>query len=59
MMTTQRQVRAAFWAQFDGVRKPGNQDKQVTDTRVVFVEFVDYLARNGEITEALARRVTL
>lgn len=30
-----------------------------TDRRCLFVEFVDYLARNGMITESLANNITL
>lgn len=65
--TTQAQVRAAFWqehARFDarmreyGVRSKG-QNAQHTDVRVAFVDYVDMLCRNGDISEALAHRVTL
>ena len=67
MMTTQKQVRAAFWAahpSFDhqaraaGIRSK-RQNEQHTDTRCAFVDFVDMLARDGQISEALAGRVTL
>ena len=64
MMTTQKQVRAAFWRDFES--RPGyvpqfrrEQNKCPTDTRVAFVDYVDSLCRNGEISEALAQRVTL
>jgi hypothetical protein len=58
--TTQAQVRAAFWRSHPHLeRKPGDQNKQVTDTRVAFVDFVDALARMGAISESLAGRVTL
>lgn len=30
-----------------------------TDTRVAFCDFLDSLARNGEVSEALAQRATL
>jgi hypothetical protein len=65
--TTQEQVRRAFWeAHQDDYERARNrrtlskgQNAQVTDTRCAFVDFVDHLARNGDISEALAYRVTL
>lgn len=65
--TTQAQVRAAFWeahprfeqqARAFGVRSKG-QNAQGTDTRCAFVDYIDMLARDGQISEALAHRVTL
>jgi len=67
MMTTQKQVRAAFWEaypDFDfqareaGIRSKG-QNAQCATVRCTFVDYVDMLARNGQISEALAARVTL
>lgn len=68
MMTTQKQVRAAFWQAHAGM--PGITSRKIrdysgkgrmhnTDTRCAFVDFVDMLARNEHISEALANRVTL
>jgi len=68
MYTTQKQVRSAFWETFDGL--PGISRRQIrdysgtgkmhnTDTRCAFVDYVDSLARDGQISEALAQRVTL
>lgn len=62
-ITTQAQVRAAFW---QGVayetgsiqRKKVNGD-YTTDTRVEFVDFVDHLQKSGIISEKLAQKVTL
>ena len=72
MMTTQRQVRKAFWdawreGQFKGLsvtprRIPnyaGNGKMHNTDTRCAFCDFVDGLSKNGELKEGLADRVTL
>ena len=63
MMTTQKQVRRAFWeingADMPMIYRQKTQNDLPTDVRVAFVDFVDQLARGGEITEALARRVTL
>jgi hypothetical protein len=69
MYTNQKQIRAAFWAAHpdaDRTRRWRDwtyQDKTVrgycTDTRCAFVDFIDSLARSGEISEALAARATL
>ena len=60
MMTTQKQVREAFWQAFpDLSRKRGRDGDYLTDTRVAFVDYVDSLCRSGEISEELAYRVTL
>ena len=69
-MTTQKEIRAAFWAAHptaDRRRYPARdwtrEDKSTrdycTDTRCAYVDFVDYLARSGQITETLAARATL
>ena len=70
--TTQRQVRAAFWEfvrEFPALGRnitprrisnyAGNGKMHNTDTRCAFVDFVDMLSRNGDISETLADRVTL
>lgn len=68
MMTNQRQVRKAFWEAHKGLpgitprritNYSGNGRMYNTDTRCAFVDYVDMLARSGEISEALAQRVTL
>jgi hypothetical protein len=72
MLTTQRQVRHAFWqawreGQFRGMNVTthritdysGQGKMHNTDTRSAFVDFVDSLNRNGELAEGLADRVTL
>lgn len=63
-LTTQKEVRAEFWKTFDGSRNKvknyeSNGKMYTTNTSCAFVDFVDSLARNGEISEALANRVTL
>jgi hypothetical protein len=71
-LTTQRQIRAAFW---DAARRgqfgrlnvtpkritnySGNGKMHNTDTRCAFVDFVDSLSKNGSISSELANRVTL
>ena len=72
MLTTQRQIRKAFWdawreGQFKGLsvtprRIPnyvGDGKMHNTDTRCAFCDFVDGLSKNGELKEGLADRVTL
>ena len=68
MMTTQQQVRAAFWRDCGSL--PGISRRKIrdyegtgrmhnTDTRCAWVDYVDALERNGEISVELAERVTL
>jgi hypothetical protein len=57
-MTTQKQIRAAFWQRFPNVKRQPQNDLP-TDIRCEFVDFVDMLARDGQISESLAARVTL
>jgi hypothetical protein len=72
VLTTQKQVRKAFWGawragQFTGLhvtpRKitnySGNGKMHNTDTRTAFCDFVDMLSKSGQLTEGLADRVTL
>jgi hypothetical protein len=64
MFTTQTEVRDAFWNVFCVDGKPReyrgkSQNQLPTDVRCAFVDFVDGLARDGQISEALASRVTL
>lgn len=62
-MKTVTQVRKAFWEnhpQFaNDYRKAYTQNRYKTDIRCAFVDFVDYLQKDGQISENLARRVTL
>ena len=66
--TTQAEVRKAFWQQLADsgdwetsrlYRVHKRQNDYPTDTRCAFVDYVDMLARSGEISEALAGKVTL
>jgi hypothetical protein len=66
-MTTQKQIRTAFWAvnpSFDyqtrqaGIRsKP--QNCQCATVRCAFADFVDSLSRSNQISLSLANRATL
>lgn len=60
-MTTQKQIRAAFWAhnpQFKRIAGKSQNDYNAT-IRTAFCDFLDSLRRSGEISEALAQRATL
>lgn len=75
MMTTQREIRACFWAEHPQlsrkVARPGSQrgsgrlyrrptqNDYPADTRMAFCDFIEFLQRDGEISEELAGRVTL
>lgn len=67
MITTQKDLRAAFWEQnpdFETqARKRGTlskgQNAQVADCRMAWVDFVEHMHRSGEISDALANRATL
>ena len=72
MYTTQKQIRAAFWAawrrgEFHGLnvtpRKitncSGNSKMHNTDTRCTFVDWLDGLSKSGEVSDKLANRATL
>ena len=63
---TQSQVRESFWAFLREInpglaakyRRTKRQNDYPTDIRVNFVDFVDTLRRNRQISESLAYRVT-
>ena len=59
--TTEAQVRKAFWQGMPkGVQVRGKRQNGYNATiRSEWVEFVDMLARNEHISEALAERITL
>lgn len=67
MITTQSALRVAFWQDLDAQDYPAptqrrgrrTQNDYPADVRCAFVDYVDMLARSGEITAALAQRVTL
>ena len=62
-MKTITAIRRQFWAdhpQFkDAYRKTYRQNRYNATIRSYFVEYVDCLERNGEISESLANRATL
>ena len=65
MITTQKEIRQLFWDTFPSADKKkikdysGKGKMYKTDTRVLFVDFLDNLSRTGTISEKLAQRATL
>lgn len=63
--TTQKQIRRAFWQAFPEADRrkitdySGKGKMYRTDTRTLFVEFIDALRRDDQISPELAERVTL
>lgn len=57
--TTQRAVRAAFWKMYPHDRPIYRLGINHVEIRCAFVDFVDYLHRSGDISDAMAQRVTL
>ena len=64
--TTQSQVRAAFWDAHPDLTPARTvrgrilpQNSQPTTTRCLFVDYVDGLHRDGQISDRLAQSVTL
>jgi hypothetical protein len=66
-MTTQKQIRQSFWAAHPDfefqAREAGifskSQNHHCTTVRCAFVDYVDSLAKSGQISEKLADKVTL
>lgn len=62
-MKTQKQIRDSFWSNFpeyaNEKRSRKKQNDYKCDIRCAFVDYVDMLAKDGEITWKMARKVTL
>jgi hypothetical protein len=66
-MTTQKQIRASFWQSHPDLEahalkwqiKTAPHNRHNATTRTAFVDYLDTLARAGEISENLASRATL
>lgn len=60
-MTTQKQIRASFWHAFPQfTRIPGQKQNSYSATiRSAWTDWVDYLQKSEQISEALANRATL
>lgn len=65
VIKTQRELRRHFWRVYPDMDRrrirnhAGNGTMYTTDTRCAFVDWVDMLAKSGEITPELAQRATL
>lgn len=67
MITNQKQLRAAFWAENPELEEKSrklkvfgkSQNSHPCDTRMAWVDFVDMMAKNGQISSKLAQRATL
>lgn len=62
-ITNQRHLRREFWETFPELDRRklvfGGGHAHRTDTRVMFVDWIDALQKSGDISEALAQRATL
>lgn len=61
MITNQKDLRDAFWEAHPELTRKGNQKQNLypTDTRVAWCAYVEYMNRDGQISDALAQRATL
>jgi hypothetical protein len=66
-MTTQKQVRANFWAYIKEIapqylkeyKTSKRQNQYTADVRVLFVDYIDNLHKSGTIKKNLAYKITL
>ena len=62
-MTTQKEIRQMFWHSFpefkNEYRVNKKQNDYPADIRVAFVDFIDHLFKNGQISEKLTNKITL
>lgn len=64
-ITTQRELRREFWRTFPDLPRKritdysGNGKMYRTDTRVAWCDWIDAMAKSGEISQSLAERATL
>lgn len=63
MLKTITEVRESFWESFPQYlphyKKNKRQNDYICDIRMSFIDYVEHLRRDNQITEKLARRVTL
>lgn len=67
MITTQRELRRAFWDNFPELETEARRRRtlskghnaQTTTARTEFCDWLDGLARSGQVSERLADRATL
>jgi hypothetical protein len=60
-ITTQAQIRQSFWEANPQFKRQGRktQNQYPCDVRVTFVDYVENLKRNNQISEKLGQRATL
>lgn len=67
MKTTFKTIRRNFWEMLKEVnpelyklgKRSKSQNEQITDIRCSFVDYIDNLHRDGQITDSQANRITL
>jgi len=67
MITNQKDLRAAFWTTHESLEIKARKNKtfskgqnsQICDIRYAWVDFVDYMAKDNQISQKLAHRATL
>lgn len=67
MKTTFKAIRRNFWEMLKEVspelykqgKRSKSQNEQITDIRCSFVDYIDNLHREGQITDSQANRITL
>jgi hypothetical protein len=65
MITTQKAIRQLFWREYPELDRKkitsfdGKGKMYKTDTRVAFVDFVQFLHSNGQISDNMVQKVTL
>jgi len=66
-MRTQKELRKNFWNYLQDIdpelytkgKRSKRQNEQITDIRCSFVDYLDYLNRDGQITDKQANNYTL
>jgi hypothetical protein len=61
MITTQMALRYAFWSDHPNLKRRSGwtQNQYPADVRQAWCVYVDFMQRDGAISEALAQRATL
>ena len=65
MITTQKALRHLFWIEHPTLERrkitnySGNGKMHVTDTRVAWCDWIDFMSKDGQILQELAQRATL
>lgn len=61
MLTTQKQIRESFWDNHPQFKRKGRntQNSYPADIRMAFIDFIDYLSKDNQISDKLRDKVTL